>query len=85
MDDYKQTFADFWKELVCDADGNLILDRVMRELHDYRTLLMNVPKVYSHVTGGKVSKANTDADVVIALADDSYQESYETDWKYSDE
>ncbi len=70
--DYEKKFEEDWKELVCKEDGVLDKDKVMRELHDYSVLLENVPKVYCHITGGKISKPNTFASVVIAEADDSY-------------
>lgn len=38
---------------------------VKRELYDYSILLDHVPKVYSEVTGGRVSKPNTTAGAVI--------------------
>ena len=70
MEDYEKTFKEFWQEILCLPDGSLNLDQVKRELHDYHTLLDNVPKVYSHVTGGLISKPNTVAEAVIAEADD---------------
>jgi len=72
MEDYQKKFDEDWKDLVCNGDGTLDKDKVMRELHDYSILLENVPKVYMHITGGKISKPNTLAGAVIAEADDSY-------------
>lgn len=73
-EDYLETFDEFWAELVTDENGNLVFDAVARELHDYRTLIRNVPQVYDHVTGGKVSKPMTDPEVVKSLYDDYVQE-----------
>lgn len=73
-EDYLETFDDFWAELVTDEHGNLVFDAIARELHDYRTLLKNVPQVYDHVTGGKVTKPMTDPEVVKSLFDDYVQE-----------
>ena len=72
--DYKQEFNDFWKGIVCDKDGNLILDQVMRELSDYSNLIENATIVYDHATGGKISKVNTDPDVVCSVIDDYMNE-----------
>jgi hypothetical protein len=65
MEDYETTFEEFWKELVENPDGSLNIDQVKRELHDYSKMLDEVPKVYCHVTGGLISKANTKAEEVI--------------------
>lgn len=65
MSDYAETYDDFWKEIVENPDGTLNRDQVMRELHDYRVLLEEVPKVYDEVTGGRLSKPNTAACHVI--------------------
>lgn len=75
--DYVQTYDDFWREIVENPDGTLNRDQVMRELHDYRTLLEEVPKAYDEVTGGRLSKPNTAAQHVIAAVD----ERIETAWK----
>jgi hypothetical protein len=72
MEDYEKKFEEDWKDLLCNEDGTLNKDKVMRELHDYSVLLEHVPKVYMHITGGKISKPNTLAGAVIAEADDSY-------------
>lgn len=72
MEDYEQTFRDFWENIVTFPDGTLNPDAVMRELHDYRTMLIEVPKVYDYVTGGIFTKPNTDAGYVKDAADEHY-------------
>lgn len=57
-----------WVPIVAPG-GVLNLELVKRELYDYAMLLDNVPRVYSHATGGRVSKPNTDAGAVIAEID----------------
>lgn len=47
---------------------------IKNELADYYALLQEVPKVYMHVTGQRVSKPNTLASVVISLADERLNE-----------
>lgn len=74
--DYEKTFREFWEGIVCLPDGSLNVDQVKRELHDYKVVMDNATTVYMHVTGGKVSKLNTDADVVCNLADESYEQLY---------
>lgn len=71
MSDVPQETLDFWLDIV-KPDGEWDHDQVWRELHDYRLLLHNVPLVYDHVTGGRVSKPNTVASDVIGESDDHF-------------
>jgi hypothetical protein len=64
-------YDSFWKKLV-ETDGQLDLQKVANELADYKFLLDQVPKVYMHVTGGKLSKPNYPAAAVIACAEDAF-------------
>lgn len=65
---------DFWSEIVCDASGDLIPEKVQAELHDYGVLLRIVAQVYDHVTGGRVSKPFTLPESVCSVADEHYAE-----------
>lgn len=76
---YVQTYEDFWKDLVENPDGTLNRDQVMRELHDYHHLMTQATLVYDHVTGGRVSKPNTLASDVVAVADERVGEIVETE------
>jgi hypothetical protein len=60
--------AKFWSGVY--APDGMKAEQVKAELSDYRFMLEQVPKVYEHVTGGKLSKPNYFASVVIAEADD---------------
>lgn len=62
-------FDTFWRDIVM-PDGKLDFDQIRRELHDYHDLLVEVPKVYDHITGGRISKPNTLASSVIGVHDD---------------
>lgn len=77
--EYKQVFDDFWKEIVCDENGNLKLDQVQRELFDYWVAIQNVPKVYCELTGGMFSKLNTDAAYVINAAEEHYSKVHQSE------
>ena len=68
--DHEKTWDEFWKPLCTKPDGTLDIDAIKRELHDFHTILGEVPKVYDHVTHGRISKANTLAFEVIAVSDD---------------
>lgn len=61
---------EFWRDIVCTADGSgqLVLDeeKIKGELYDLNTLADEVPKVYSTVSGGRISKPFTLASEVIA-------------------
>lgn len=74
MEDYEQTFEEFWKDLVTDSDGNLDPDAVKRELHDFHALMGNVTEVYVHVTGGRISKPLTEPFEVNGEADNRLEE-----------
>lgn len=58
MTDYEATYEEFWKELV-EVDGQINLDQVKRELHDYRVTMTEVALVYDALTEGMFSKPNT--------------------------
>lgn len=67
--DVQAIFDDFWRPLVCRADGSLDLEQVKKELFDYYYLMDRASTVYDHVTGGRISKTTTIAEDVIAEAD----------------
>lgn len=71
--DYKRVYEEYWKDLV-ETDGQLDKDKVMRELSDYRFMLEQVPKVYCHVSGNRISKPNTYAFEVIQEHDRQREE-----------
>lgn len=64
-----QDFDTFWRDIVMPG-GELDFDQLRRELHDYHDLLVEVPKVYGHITDGRISKPNTLASSVIGVHDD---------------
>jgi hypothetical protein len=65
----QEIFDEFWKPLVTDGNGCFIPEAVKNELADYYFIMDQVPKVYSHVTGGNLSYPNYYADSVIEEAD----------------
>ncbi len=66
----------WWKDIVAPK-GRLNREAVMRELYDYGVILDGASKVYDHITGGMISKPNTDPSVVIAVATDKENEALE--------
>jgi hypothetical protein len=77
MEDYEKNYADFWKDIVENPDGTLNIDQVKKELHDFYRAMQEVPKVYSHVTGGQLSKLLYEARTVIGEAERHYQDEFE--------
>jgi hypothetical protein len=73
--DRQATYDRFWRPLV-EINGVMVPELVRRELHDYAWLLDQVPKVYAHVTGGKLSKPHYTANAVCTQADEHYEQGY---------
>lgn len=74
--DYERIYRDFWQDII-EKDGQVTMDQVKRELYDFWVLMDNAGKVYYHVTGGKLSKTNYDAQVICDEADENYRKLYE--------
>lgn len=74
MSKYKpdQVYEDFWKEIICDADGNINIEQLKKELYDFYIMIENVPKVYCEVTGGILSKPCWDAETVLTYFRDKF-------------
>lgn len=72
-DDIEKVYRKFWKPIV-EKDGVLDTEQVKKELYDFYNIIQNVPKVYSHITNGLLSKPNYPADVVINVSDDCQQD-----------
>jgi hypothetical protein len=69
-DEWKAKYeaAEFWNDWSYPEGADP--QDVQNELTDYHMILDNVSTVYDHVTGGMISKPNTCASSVIAVADD---------------
>jgi hypothetical protein len=72
MQDYEQDYDAFWKGILENHDGTINMDQLKRELFDFRKLMNNAAKVYEHITGGTITKVETNADAVISVADSEY-------------
>lgn len=80
-DDVETTWNTFWKEIVCSPDGMVNLEQVKKELHDFHYVMGEVPKVYCHVTGDRLSKIMYPAETVISVADEYMQEIVDREMK----
>lgn len=64
----------FWKPIVCKEDGTINIEQVKKELHAFSYLMEQIPKVYCHITGSRMSKVFYPAETVISVSDDYQQE-----------
>lgn len=69
----EEVYQSFWKSII-EKDGVLDIEAVKRELFDYRTCMVEVSKVYMHITGGQLSKPNTAAEHIIAAHDKAVED-----------
>lgn len=60
----EETYQNFWK-LIVEKDGEVDMEQVKKELHDFHFIMGEVSKVYDSLTGGQLSKPNYYADGVI--------------------
>lgn len=60
----EETYKNFWK-LIVEKDGEVDMEQVKKELHDFHFVMNQVSKVYDHLTGGNLSKPHYYADGVI--------------------
>jgi hypothetical protein len=66
----------FWKDIVCNKDGSINIKQVKKELYDFHFVMQEVPKVYSHITNGRLSKILYPAETVITEVDDIINQEY---------
>ena len=71
----EENYQEFWKEII-EKDGIIDIEQIKKELYDFSTIIRNISIVYDHVTGGAISKPLTLPEIVIAIADEHYQELY---------
>jgi hypothetical protein len=61
----KKDYKEFWKDIF-GFFGLLNFKQVKKELYDFHIILENVPKVYSYITDGTLSKSHYSASTVIS-------------------
>lgn len=71
-EEVEKEFQEFWKDIVCNEDGTLNPIAVKNELRDFSFMLEQVPKVYSEVTGGRLSYPTYEAETVLTLFRDEF-------------
>jgi hypothetical protein len=70
----EETWESFWKPIVTNKDGTINLEQLKKELADFSFIMEQVPKVYCHITGDKMSYVTYRAEDVIRVADDHFNE-----------
>ena len=68
----------FWKDIIYFKSGKnkgkINEKQVLRELSDWYYVMDQIPKVYCHITGSRLSKVMYSADTVIRVANDYQKE-----------
>lgn len=81
QDDLLEKSWEFWKPIIYKNDGTLDIEAVKKELCDFYFMLEEVPKVYCHITGNKLSKPLYFAHTIISEADQYYEDLYSDEAK----
>jgi len=68
----EKVWQEFWKDIVCDENGSINLEQLKKELHDFYTIMQEVPKVYSEITGGMLSYITYPAETVLGVYYDRF-------------
>ncbi len=69
-DDPNATYKEFWEDII-GPENNLNFDQIKKELHDFTVLMENAGKVYDYISGGRISKPNTDPGALYSAFDES--------------
>lgn len=81
----EENWDQFWKDIVTNPDGSINLDQLKKELADFSFVMEQVPKVYCHITGNRMSYITYKAEDVIRVADDHFNEQLREAIKDEDE
>lgn len=68
----EKVFQEFWADIVCNEDGSINMEQVKKELYDFRIIMNEVPKVYSEITGGRLSYLTYPAETVLGVYYEKY-------------
>ena len=73
MSNWEKKWKEFWLPILT-TKGKLDEKKVKAEIHDFDFVIGELPKVYCHVTGSRLSKHMYKAETVIAAHDDTCHE-----------
>lgn len=71
LDEIEEVYERFWKPIL-ERDGEIDIQKLKKELFDFKMIMRNVSIVYDEITGGKISYPDTNAEAVIDAAEDHY-------------
>ena len=77
QNDYEATYEEFWKPIFEGMEVDELTDAIKRELHDYHTLLENMPKFVEYATFRQCSNPFVELSVLKSLHDDGVTEAVE--------
>lgn len=69
----ERIYNDHWKKII-EKDGKVDLEAVKKELADFWFVLENAPRVYSAVTGGKITKIFYTSRTILKAAEEYLEE-----------
>lgn len=69
----EENYNEFWKDII-EKDGEIDKEQLMKELHDFSFLLEQIPFIFMHATGGKMSKVFYTSETVKAVIDEHIQD-----------
>lgn len=78
--EWDKKFNDFWLPLI-STNRQLDVEKIKNEFHDFDFVIEQLPKVYSHITYGRLSKHMYEADTVISEHDEVCHESCQEDYE----
>ena len=73
MEEIVKEYNEFRKDIV-EKDWKLDKEQVMKELSDFSYLIDNLPRLYSHITWGTISKVMTDVDTIMNIYDEKMED-----------
>ena len=62
----EEVYNEFWKDIIENKDGTINKEQLKKELADFSVMIEEVPKVYSEITGGKLSKPLYSATTILS-------------------
>jgi hypothetical protein len=74
---WKSRWEEFWLPLLINDLGELDKRLIKNEIHDLHFIYEQIDKVYTALTGGKLSKLMYYADTIIKLHEQEVQDAYD--------
>jgi len=78
MNEVEKCWEEKWKDIIMNEDGTVNLKQLKLELHDFSLVMGCASEAFCLVTGGKLSKPNSDPKWVEHFAEEHYREMFST-------